>query len=321
MAPIKSPEPTDDRHNHQDGSIQISFLTTGTVRIRPSMRSQPLSNEWVIMRQLRSFFDRGWTEPLPIGVFLISHPDGPILFDTGESPHRNDPGFLPAWVPLNFLCTTTISREDGILTQLRARGIEPSSLQAIVLSHLHSDHSGGLQALASAAPDVPIYVGREHWAAVGSRNALCAQFKGFDPERWPTGFQPRLLSGGDGPVGPWPHSTKITADGRVVAVDTPGHVPGHISLIVHGDGDGSAHVPATTTTYLLAGDATYGVDLLDKEEPDGVNDDPRTALQSLRLIKQFARETELVVLPSHDPQVERLLRDRVVYKPDPTTKS
>ncbi len=302
-----SPPPTNDRHNE---SIRVSFLSTGTVQVRPSMKSQPISNQVVIMRRLRSFWDSTWSEPMPIGVFLISHPVGPILFDTGESARCNDPGFVPGWAPTKRLAKTSISPDEGIVAQLRSRGIEPSTLQAVVLSHLHGDHAGGLQDLVAAAPDVPIYTSKEHWDAVGHAGHFHANLQGFWPQHWPTGFQPRLLERTDDPVGPWPRSAKITSDGKVVAVDTPGHVPGHVSLVVYGSGGEHGD-----TTYFLPGDATYGVDLLDKEEPDGINDDPHTALNSLRLIKQFARETDLVVLPSHDPEVARLLRDRVVYKP------
>lgn len=110
-------------------------------------------------------------------------------------------------------------------------------------------------------------------------------------------------------MGPWEESSKVTPDGRVVAVATAGHVPGHVSLVVYGDNsDGSV------TTYFLTGDATYGIDLLDDEEPDGINDDPMTALHSLRLMKELARQTELVVLPSHDQDTPRLLQARVAYK-------
>jgi glyoxylase-like metal-dependent hydrolase (beta-lactamase superfamily II) len=296
-------QPTDDLGSD---AVRVSFFSTGTVQIRPSMRSQPISNQWVITRRLRSFCDRAWTEPLPIGVFLISHPDGPILFDTGESTHHNEPGFLSRWSPTGMLATTNISHDEGIVTQLRSRGIEPSSLQAVVLSHLHGDHAGGLLELVATAPDVPIYTSKEHWDAVGQTPQYRANIQGFHPQHWPAGFKPKFLERTENPVGPWKQSSKITADGKVVAVDTPGHVPGHVSLVVYGDDE---------TTYFLPGDATYGVDLLDREEPDGINDDPQTAFKSLRMIKQLARETDLVVLPSHDPDVARLLEERIVYKP------
>lgn len=98
----------------------------------------------------------------------------------------------------------------------------------------------------------------------------------------------------------------------MLAVDTPGHAPSHIPLAVYGDcmnKDGS-QTTTTTTTFLLTGDAVYGLDLLDVGQPDEINSDPQRALQSQRLIKEFARQTEVVVLPRHDVNT-----DRVVYKP------
>ena len=68
-------------------------------------------------------------------------------------------------------------------------------------------------------------------------------------------------------------------------------------------------------TYLLPGDATYGLDLLDKEEPDGINDDPVRALQALKTMKQFAVETDVIILPSHDPDTPELLAERKAFRP------
>ncbi|KFY17854.1 hypothetical protein V492_00314 [Pseudogymnoascus sp. VKM F-4246] len=112
------------------------------------------------------------------------------------------------------------------------------------------------------------------------------------------------------PFGPWKESYPLTSDGKIVAVDTSGHVAGHLALIVHGESK-----TGEPTTYFLPGDATYGMDVLDREEPDGINDDPLSALQSLKLMKEFARQTEVVVLPSHDIDTPRFLAERVVYRP------
>lgn len=69
----------------------ITFLTTGTVRIKRSMRSQP-SSSTALLRRLFSLTDTHWTDPVSVGVFLIYHPDGYILFDTGQSPACNQRG-------------------------------------------------------------------------------------------------------------------------------------------------------------------------------------------------------------------------------------
>ncbi|KAI1080436.1 Metallo-hydrolase/oxidoreductase [Whalleya microplaca] len=300
---------TDNLPSKQADAVKLTFFSTGTVQIRQLMKNQPLSNRNVTMRRLRAMTDPNWSSDLPIGVFLISHPNGPILFDTGESPCFNDPGFHAFYSPIKMFSRINISKKDGVVQQLRAHGVEPQSLQAIVLSHLHGDHAGGLEDIAKEAPDVPVYVSADHWKAFGN-SPFTATMAGCNPQRWPRDFSPRLLANTDEAVGPWGKSSKITADGRILAVDTPGHVPGHISLVVYGDND-----DGTRTTYFLPGDATYGLDVLDLEEPDGINDDPVTALRSLKLINEFARQTDVVVLPSHDTETPRLLKDRVIYKP------
>ena len=73
----------------------VSILQTGTIRIRPSQRTQSASRP-VALRRLKVLLGgRSWTEPLPINTYLIDHPDGPILFDAGESPHVTDRGCSP----------------------------------------------------------------------------------------------------------------------------------------------------------------------------------------------------------------------------------
>lgn len=54
---------------------------------------------------------------------------------------------------------------------------------------------------------------------------------------------------------------------------------------------------------------------MEVEQPDGLISNPDRALQSLWLIKEFARRMEVVVLPSHDVNTPRLLGDKVVYRP------
>ncbi len=268
------------------------------------MLSQP-ANRPVWLRRLRVLADIFWSNPFPVQVFLISHPEGHILYDTGLSPHSNSPGFFPFWMPtFNLTSRIGVSLEDGIGYQLKSRGIKPKDLKAVVVSHLHYDHSGGLPDLV----DAPIFLLKEDWETF--KDPLKGTFDGGNPSQWPKDFQPQFLKATGGPIGPFEKSYPITSDGKVVAVETPGHVPGHCSIIVFGDGEGDEKV-----NYFLTGDATYGQEYLDQELTDGVNTTPRIAVETLRKIKELARIIKLVVLPAHDKEAKNRLWGDVVYVP------
>lgn len=280
-------------------SINVRILQTGTIRIRPSHKTQP-ADRAVLLRRLRVLTDTTWTEPLPINTYLIEHPEGYILFDSGESPHSMEPGYFPKWMPFFHLAVDINVREDeGIGSKLHEQGIEPKNLKAVVLSHLHHDHGDGISDLK----DAPIYVSKEHWDAY--KSPVQATIEGAVPNQWPEGFVPKLLEPTGGPIGPFERSYPITSDGKVVAVDTSGHVPGHLGLIVYGD----------KATYFLAGDATYDQALLDQELTDGVNNNPYLAIESIKKIKELARQQPLVLLPAHDLDAARRLAELDFYKP------
>lgn len=242
---------------------------------------------------------------MPIGVFLIRHPDGPILIDTGSSPQCMQAGYFPYLSYfVSVLNELEIAEDEGVVTQLAKKGVRPKDLQAVVLTHLHHDHAGGLEEIVKAAPDVPVFVDPVHWEAFG-KHPTWAAIQGCAPNHWPQPFEPKMLQFGDVAVGPWPQSAPITKDGQIVAVQTPGHVPGHVSVVVNG----------SPLSYLLTGDATYSLELLEREEPDGINDDPVMGFKSLQLMKEFARGRDVVVIPNHDPQAAEILSQKRIYKP------
>jgi glyoxylase-like metal-dependent hydrolase (beta-lactamase superfamily II) len=94
----------------------------------------------------------------------------------------------------------------------------------------------------------------------------------------------------------------VTAAGDVIAVATPGHTAGHLSVIVLDEG----------ITYVLAGDASYTEALMLAGQIDGVSEDDASALATLRALKQLAAEQPTVYLATHDPEsAERLANRRL----------
>jgi N-acyl homoserine lactone hydrolase len=94
----------------------------------------------------------------------------------------------------------------------------------------------------------------------------------------------------------------LTSDGSVFAVPTPGHMPGHLSVIVRTPG----------VTYFLAGDATYNQDLLRQRIVDGQTRHEAVTINTLDRIAAFAAAEPTVLLPAHDPDAEQRLAERIL---------
>ena len=87
-------------------------------------------------------------------------------------------------------------------------------------------------------------------------------------------------------------------------VPAPGHYVGHTAVVARGDG----------ISYFLSGDAGYTLDDMLADRTDGVTNDPALSLATIRKIKEFARMEPTMVLPAHDPDGPRRLREKTIVK-------
>ena len=178
----------------------------------------------------------------------------------------------------------SVDREQEIDRLPAGRGIGPGDLRRVVLTHVHGDHVNGLARL----PGAPV---------AASAQAL----RGGSRRLRRLGVRPAAIALSDGPFGAFPQSCSLTADGRLVAVATPGHARGHIAVIVVQE---DHHV-------ILAGDSAYTQEQLLDLQVDGVSMSASTAVASMRRIIEHARLQPTVFLPSHDPGSATRLADRV----------
>jgi len=258
--------------------VRVHVLETGVavVRERQLEGAGPA-------RLLRTVLTRtGWTE-IPMRAWLIEHPDGLLLIDTGQNARVNDPGYLPR-ESLYFRrnLRSRIAPEEEIGPRMRALGIDPKDVRCTILTHLHLDHDGGL---AHVLGSEIIVAAGEYQRAKG----FAGRMRGYLPHRWPEGFQPRQVTLPERPYGPFTHSLELVRG--VVLVGTPGHTRDHLSVVLEGE-----------PRLFFAGDAAYSEAALHRGIPDGLATDADAARATMARIREFLAERETIFLPTHDPE-------------------
>ena len=278
--------------------MRVHAIQTGRVRIKTS---QIVGRGHGLTRRLAPLLDSEWSPWLPTLVYAIEHRDGVILVDAGASAANKS---LPRWHPyFRNAVRFDIEPDEEAGPQLRAIGIRSGDVRRVVLTHLHIDHDGGLGAFP--ASEVLVSPGELRRAS-----GIAGRLRGYLPQRWPKHFDPKPLALDGGAYGPFARSKRLTGDGAIVAVATPGHTPDHFSVIVE-DGD---------KTVFIAGDASYSEATMLAGTIDGVSEDESQAAATLAAIRAFAASRPTIYLPAHDPEAaQRLAERRTVGAPQSIT--
>lgn len=168
---------------------------------------------------------------MPVPVFLIEHPKGRVLFDSGLHPDcQHDPvGRLGE--RMASLYAIRFRPGEEISARLEAIDRDPARIDLIVNSHLHFDHVGG----NALVPNATMIVQRREWEA--RLDPDIAVPHGYDARDYDVGHMLRLIDG----------EYDVFGDGSVVCMPTYGHTPGHQSLRVRLDSGDT----------VLAADACY----------------------------------------------------------------
>jgi len=273
--------------------MRVHPIRTGLVRIRPHQMAARRSGVGAMADIL---LDAEWSDWLPIYAWAIEHDEGVILVDAGETARVHERGYHPRWHPFyRRAARFSVHPEEELGPQLRALGIGTRDVRQTVVTHLHTDHAGGLAHVT----------GSRVWISPGElaqANGLFGRALGYLPHRWPKWLEPEAIRFEARSVGPFATSMPLTRRGDVVVVPTPGHTPNHVSVLVMGE-----------PSVLLAGDTSYSESLLLAGQVDGVGPDPTITRDTHARILGLAKERPLVYLPSHDPgSAERLRTSKVL---------
>jgi N-acyl homoserine lactone hydrolase len=274
----------------------VSVISTGTVQIRPE---HPYGSRKPLYWWLLT--SRQWTPPRPVNVYVIEHASGLVLFDTGQDRASvTNPAYFPGGLAghvYDRLARFDIGEQDTLTAQLATLGYSPADVSTAIVSHLHQDHIGGLAELTGS----DLLVSAAEWAELAKpapelRGFLTSHIQLPDLAWHRISPEPTR----DPALAPFTESLDVMGDGSLTLLPTPGHTAGSMSLLVRRAG---------RPPLLLAGDLTYGADILQRGQLPGVGSRRGLAASSHKVLALAEQQPGLVVLPAHDPTAARRLLD------------
>ena len=215
---------------------------------------------------------------IPVPYFLIEHKKGYVLFDSGHNKSTvNDIKTLPQPV-LDGICPGEL---EGcfVLDVLEKAGVKPEDIMYHVCSHLHFDHAGGI----GLFPNATYIVQRQelHYAYVPDPFMKILYLReDFDKDvNW------LFLDGYND------NRYDLFGDGKIIIYYTPGHTPGHQSLLVNLEKNGP---------IFLTSDSCYTLENLDGLLLSSLNADSSAAVNTMRSIKDLQKRG-VKIITGHDP--------------------
>jgi N-acyl homoserine lactone hydrolase len=237
-----------------------------------------------ILKSQKQFFTagRGLLEPfdVPVPYFLIEHPKGYVLFDTGnalevaQDKNKHWKGIVQAYDPV-------MKEDEWCVNQIKKVGVKPEDIKYVILSHLHLDHAGGV----GHFPNAKYIVQRDelHFAYVPDYYMKGAYIRAdFDKDvDW------FILEG-------WRNDKfDVFGDGSLIIYFTPGHTPGHQSLLVNLEKDGP---------MFLTADSCYTSENIDEDVLPGLCWGPQEAVRSIQRMRYLRDQFGVKIVTGHDPE-------------------
>lgn len=244
---------------------------------------------------------------VPVGIALIDHPDaGLILYDTGLSPRCLA---TDHWSqrPVHRLIQFDTRPDTTAAALLARRGVSPSAVRYVIISHFHNDHLGGLLDF----PGARLVGSHAEYARLMRLSRVQQAHSAFNPALLPADFEQRLIDIGELPMVSRPELPAFAdvreAFSAVYLVGLPGHARGQYG----------AFLPAADPAVFLLADAVWTSHALTDPAAvppaivrlvlDNWADYQRTVhkLRRVRLEQPF-----LQMLASHDPLAFGLTENR-----------
>jgi len=209
-----------------DDTIKVSVLQCGSVVVA-SCQLFNTAGKGLLSMALFNNRKPDQRVTIPVYASLIEHPKGKMLFDTGWTKRIRENMRKEMGIE-RLTDIPTLPEGQAVDEQLAARGLSAEDMDYIFLSHLHSDHVGGLGSLGGAKR---IMVNDVEWAAANDRHNhlvyATKYWQGMDITTY------HMEETGIGPVG---RSYDVFGDGTVLMVSLPGHTLGLAGCLIRNHG-------------------------------------------------------------------------------------
>jgi len=260
--------------------IKVTVLQTGRVNVDigiPLKQNNPLApTGW-----FRSKKHRLW---MPVSTYLIEHPKGLVLIDTGWNKEERVSKSSKFNIPK--VAVSELPQGLSIDEQLKKLGISPENLDYVLISHMDGDHIGGLDVVSKAKK---ILVSKDEWR---SSQKKINRFR-YDSELWKESrieqFEYEKSN-----IGPFNKSYDLFKDGTIQLVSTPGHSNGLFTTLINGNEQFAA----------LIADTGYLKESWNDLHIPGITVSKKKAKKSLEWVKSISEDLRCYgIYANHDPEI------------------
>ncbi|MEM9823688.1 MAG: N-acyl homoserine lactonase family protein [Bacteroidota bacterium] len=272
----------------QVGGIKVHAFTSGWVKVKRAHKNPSFGFPAILL-------DPFWTNWLPIHTWLIEHPEGNILIDTGENHQVNDKNYFAcdkaSGMVYRSILKLDIDRDGELPTLLAKINRQVDDIRWVVLTHLHLDHVDGIRFF----PKAEFVVAKNEYLLSSPGHVPCLLPSWFHPRV--VNFSPKNNLGFDG-------AYALTQAKDVWIVPTPGHTHGHQSVILR----------TNEQSLFFAGDATFTQRQLLETKVAGICANKKVARKTIQQIQSFGKNHPMVYLPSHDLESAKRLKHLEVFR-------
>ncbi|WP_313579868.1 N-acyl homoserine lactonase family protein [Chishuiella sp.] len=222
---------------------------------------------------------------VPVSAYLIEHPKGLVLIDTGwDSIVRTKAREYQGWIHYK-VSKPYLPKGQAIDEQIRKLGYNPSDIDYLILSHLHTDHVSGLRLVKDAKQILTSDIELKY----ALKNPMV--YKKFMWEN----MNIRTFSFSKTNIGPEKTSFDLFGDNTLVFVHLPGHTHGMSGTLIQNNGK----------TLLLYADAAYMAKSWEKMIIPGITVDDKKAYNSIKWVKEIGEKSNCIaIIANHDPTMK-----------------